>query len=105
MVPGAGITPTFTISRAILSDAVTLVRGDRFYTIDYNPKNLTNWGYSEVQYDLAVQQGCVFYKLCLRAFPHHFKANSIYAHMPMTIPDENRKIMKDLGREGDYSCT
>ena len=57
MVPGAGITPTFTISRAILSDAVTLVRGDRFYTIDYNPKNLTNWGYSEVQYDLAVQQG------------------------------------------------
>lgn len=57
MVPGVGIAPTFTISRAILSDAVALVRGDRFYTIDYNPKNLTNWGYSEVQYDLAVQQG------------------------------------------------
>ena len=32
-VLGAGITPTFTISRAILSDAVTLVRGDRFYTV------------------------------------------------------------------------
>jgi linoleate 10R-lipoxygenase len=57
MVPGVGIAPTFTISRAILSDAVALVRGDRFYTIDYNPKNLTNWGYREVQYDLAVQQG------------------------------------------------
>ena len=103
MVPGAGITPTFTISRAILSDAVTLVRGDRFYTIDYNPKNLTNWGYSEVQYDLGVQQGCVFYKLCIRAFPNHFKNDSIYAHYPMTIPNENRKIMKDLGRENDYS--
>lgn len=33
MVPGVGIAPTFTISRAILSDAVTLVRGDRFYTV------------------------------------------------------------------------
>ena len=32
MVPGVGIAPTFTISRAILSDAVALVRGDRFYT-------------------------------------------------------------------------
>lgn len=33
MVPGAGICPTYTISRAILSDAVVLVRGDRFYTV------------------------------------------------------------------------
>lgn len=32
MVPGVGIAPNYTISRAILSDAVTLVRGDRFYT-------------------------------------------------------------------------
>lgn len=43
MVPGVGIAPTFTISRAILSDAVTLVRGDRFYTTDYHPKNLTKY--------------------------------------------------------------
>ena len=33
MIPGVGIAPTFTISRAILSDAVTLVRSDRFYTV------------------------------------------------------------------------
>ena len=33
MIPGAGICPTYTISRAILSDAVALVRGDRFYTV------------------------------------------------------------------------
>ncbi len=33
MVPAVGIAPTFTISRAILSDAVVLVRGDRFYTV------------------------------------------------------------------------
>ena len=32
-VPGAGLCPGFTISKAILSDAVALVRGDRFYTV------------------------------------------------------------------------
>ncbi|GIJ87821.1 hypothetical protein Asppvi_006734 [Aspergillus pseudoviridinutans] len=103
MVPGVGIAPTYTISRAVLSDAVALVRGDRHYTIDYNPRNLTNWGYSEVRYDLSINQGCVFYKLATRAFPNWFKPDSIYAHYPMTIPSENRKIMKDLGRESHYS--
>ena len=34
-VPGSGLATTFTISRAILSDAVTLARSDRFYTVDY----------------------------------------------------------------------
>lgn len=33
MIPGVGIAPTYTISRAVLSDAVALVRGDRFYTV------------------------------------------------------------------------
>jgi linoleate 10R-lipoxygenase len=33
MIPGVGICPTHTISRAVLSDAVALVRGDRFYTV------------------------------------------------------------------------
>ncbi|KAL5334321.1 heme peroxidase [Aspergillus crustosus] len=103
MVPGVGIAPTYTISRAVLSDAVALVRGDRHYTIDYNARNLTNWGYNEVRYDLNVNQGCVFYKLATRAFPNWFKSDSIYAHYPMTIPSENKVIMKDLGREADYS--
>lgn len=33
MVPGVGIAPGYTVSRAVLSDAVALVRGDRFYTV------------------------------------------------------------------------
>ncbi|KAL4945149.1 hypothetical protein BDV06DRAFT_47700 [Aspergillus oleicola] len=103
MVPGVGIAPCYTISRAVLSDAVALVRGDRHYTTDYNARNLTNWGYNEVRYDLNINQGCVFYKLATRAFPNWFKPDSIYAHYPMTIPSENKVIMKDLGREADYS--
>lgn len=63
MVPGVGIAPTYTISRVVLSDAVVLVRSDRHYTIDYSPRHLTNWGYNDVQYDLNVNHGCVFYKL------------------------------------------
>ncbi|KAF9892006.1 hypothetical protein FE257_002970 [Aspergillus nanangensis] len=103
MVPGVGIAPTYTVSRAVLSDAVALVRGDRFYTVDYNAKNLTNWGWGEAQYDLGTNQGCVFYKLVARAFPNWYKPDSIYAHYPMTIPMENKAIMRHLGREDDYS--
>lgn len=44
MNPGSGLCVNFTTSYAILSDAVGLVRGDRFYTTDYAPRNLTNWG-------------------------------------------------------------
>lgn len=34
-VEGSGLCPGYTISRAILSDAIALVRGDRFFTIDF----------------------------------------------------------------------
>lgn len=103
MAPGSGLCTNFTISRAVLSDAVALVRGDRFYTVDYTPNNLTNWAYNEVDYDDSVDQGHVFYKLVLRAFPNHFRGDSIYAHFPMTIPEENRKIFANLGMAGTYS--
>jgi hypothetical protein len=33
MAPGSGLCPPQTIGKAILSDAVALVRGDRFYTV------------------------------------------------------------------------
>jgi linoleate 8R-lipoxygenase / 9,12-octadecadienoate 8-hydroperoxide 8R-isomerase len=33
MVPGSGLCPPQSIGKAILSDAVSLVRGDRFYTV------------------------------------------------------------------------
>lgn len=31
----------------------------------------------------------VIYKLFFRAFPNHFKSNSVYAHYPMTIPRQD----------------
>jgi linoleate 8R-lipoxygenase/9,12-octadecadienoate 8-hydroperoxide 8R-isomerase len=103
MVPASGLCASFTISRAILSDAVTLVRGDRFYTVDYTPKNLTNWGYKETMSDVATDHGHVFYKLILRAFPNHFRPDSVYAHFPLVIPSENENILTHLGISGNYS--
>jgi cytochrome P450 len=105
LVPGAGLTPPFTVSRAVLSDAVALVRGDRFYTIDYHPKQLTNWGFSLVESDTAVDHGCVFYKLFLSAFPNHFEPNSVYAHYPLTIPKEMKRVLTGLGKADQYTFT
>jgi hypothetical protein len=102
MAPGSGLCPPYTVSRAVLSDAVALVRGDRFYTHDYNPRTLTNWGYSLVDSDLGVDNGCVFYKLFLRAFPQHFKYNSVYVHYPLTIPSAMQVALKDLKKDHLY---
>ena len=101
--PGSGLCPGYTISRAVLSDAVALVRGDRFYTVDYTPKNLTNWGFTEADSDLNVDNGHVFYKLVLRALPRHFRQNSIYAHYPLVVPEENRVILGGLNTAQYYS--
>ena len=99
---GQGLSPNYTISRAVLSDAVALIRGDRFYTVDYTPNSLTNWGFQEVSSDLAVDHGHVFYKLFLRAFPNHFQPNSIYAHYPLVIPTENDVILSNLEQRDKY---
>ncbi|OTB12803.1 hypothetical protein K445DRAFT_369110 [Daldinia sp. EC12] len=102
-MPGSGLCVNVTTSRAILSDAVALVRGDRFYTTDYTPANLTNWGYNEADFDLKVDQGQVMHKLIFRAFPFHFVRNSIYAHFPFVVPKENKVIHEDLGTSELYS--
>lgn len=102
-LPGSGLCPSFTVSRAVLSDAVALVRGDRFYTTDYHPKKLTNWGYKTCDFDLDIDNGCVFYKLFARAFPDHFESDSVYAHYPLTVPSYMRTALTDLNKEDMYS--
>ncbi|KAI9776651.1 MAG: hypothetical protein M1839_009457 [Geoglossum umbratile] len=103
MVPGSGLCPGYTISRAVLSDAVALVRGDRFYTVDYTTSNLTNWGMAEVASDTSVAYGGVIYKLFLRAFPKHMSPNSVYTMFPFTIPSENRAILSSIGVADKYT--
>lgn len=100
MLPGSGLCPSYTVSRGVLSDAVALVRGDRYYTTSYTPAALTNWGYKEASSDLAIDNGCVFYKLFLRALPKNYDPSSVYVHYPMTVPDGPNGMKDILGRLG-----
>jgi hypothetical protein len=103
MAPGSGLCSGYTTSKAILSDAVALVRGDRFYTVDSSPANLTAFGFKEIASDPSVGGGVVIHKLLMRAFPGWYQGNSVYAPFPLTVPEENRAILKGMGKEKDYS--
>lgn len=103
MSPGNGLCASWTTSRAILADAVALVRGDRFYTVDYTPNNLTNWGFQRASSDQNINYGGVMYKLVLNAFPNHIQKNSIYAHYPLVNPGENEVLQTTLGHHDKYS--
>ena len=102
-LPGSGLCPSFTTSRGVLSDAVALVRGDRFYTTAYTPALLTNWGYKEANFDLELDNGCVFYKLFLRALPNSFDPTSVYVHYPLTIPSHMEHALKNLNKDHLYN--
>lgn len=56
-----------------------------------------------MNYDVNVDQGHVFYKLILRAFPNHIQPDSVYAHFPLVVPPKNRTILAKLGLDGKYS--
>lgn len=90
--PGAGLCPGYTLSRAILSDAVCLTRGDRFMTTDFTPQNLTAWGYNDCQFDVNDgSYGGMLTKLLFRTLPDCYPAGSVYAHFPFLVPKRMRK--------------
>ncbi|KAK0335375.1 hypothetical protein LTR59_009053 [Friedmanniomyces endolithicus] len=96
--PGSGLCPGFTVSRGVLSDAVALVRGDRFFTTNYTPASLTNWGYQECSSDVNIDNG--------RALPNNYDPASVYAHYPMTVPhgtDGMAEVLKKLGKAHRYT--
>ncbi|RMZ75993.1 hypothetical protein DV738_g5153, partial [Chaetothyriales sp. CBS 135597] len=101
--PGSGLCLGFTTSRAILADAVALSRGDRFYTVDFTPASLTNWGFNQIKSDRDVAQGHCIYNLLMNALPNYYQGNSVYAMFPFTVPQENLLIHKKLGIQQDYS--
>ncbi|KAI1917442.1 hypothetical protein LOZ39_000434 [Ophidiomyces ophidiicola] len=100
--PGSGLCPGFTISTAILFDAVALVRGDRFYTVDYSPENLTSFGFNTANSSFEAAKGGVMYKLLMRAFPGWYRPNSVYAQFPFTTPGRNQEVFAKYGRAGQY---
>lgn len=87
----------FTISRAILSDAIALTRGDRFFTHDYTPHNLTAWGFADCQRDSnAFGFGSTLGRLFLRTLPNNFSENSVYTFFPLMTPDSMKTHLTEL---------
>ncbi|KAI9454114.1 heme peroxidase [Russula earlei] len=90
--PGAGLCPGYTISRAILADAVALTRGDRFLTVDFTPQNLTTWGFDDCQANTSDgSYGGMLTKLLFRHLPDHYPVSSTYAHFPFLVPEKMRE--------------
>ncbi|KAF8901487.1 heme peroxidase [Gymnopilus junonius] len=80
VVDGLRFACGYTTTRAVLGDAISLVRGDRFYTSDMTPANLTTWGYLDCQRDMNNGgMGGQIPKLLMRALPRHFPWNSVYS--------------------------
>jgi len=103
VVDGAGLCPGYTISRAILADAVALTRGDRFLTSDYTPQNLTIWGFQDCQRDINNGAfGGVLSKILMRGLPEHYTFNSVYALFPFLIPSRIQKHLTDMGIADQY---
>ncbi|KAM7183246.1 hem peroxidase [Naviculisporaceae sp. PSN 640] len=100
---GCGICPTYSLGRAVLSDAVTLVRSDRFNTLDYTVSNLTAWGYNEVQFDPKTLGGSMAYKLIQRGLPGWFPYNNISVMQPFYTKKGNEKIARNLGTIDQYT--
>lgn len=103
IMDGAGLCPGYTISRAILSDAIALTRGDRFFTHDFSPQNLTAWGFADCQRDPnAFGFGSTLGRLILRTLPHDYTRNSVYAFFPMMVPGAMKTHLSNLNRLDDY---
>ncbi|KAG8682213.1 hypothetical protein FRC11_000118, partial [Ceratobasidium sp. 423] len=103
VVPGAGLCPGYTISRAILSDAICLTRGDRYLTTDWTTNNLTCWGFDDATRDTENPSfGGMLGKLFYRTLPGQFPENSIYLWFPLMTPDAMKTNFTKLGIAGDY---
>ncbi|KAJ4351877.1 uncharacterized protein N0V89_007221 [Didymosphaeria variabile] len=93
-MPGSGVCPGQTTGRGILDDAVSLVRGDRFLSYDFNSTTLTHWGAAKLQEPAAGSYGGVLPKLILNGLPGAFSGTSSYALLPFYTPDAAREILK-----------
>lgn len=71
--PGLWLPAGYTMMKAVLSDAIALVRGDRFYTSSFSPSTLTAWGYQDTKRDPNNGGlGGAFPKLLTRHLPRHY---------------------------------
>ncbi|KAH7335744.1 heme peroxidase [Rhizoctonia solani] len=100
--PGSGLCAGYTQTRGILSDAIALVRGDRYFTHDFTPANLTSWGIDDVQREENPGFGAYLPKLLQRALSNHYPQKSVFTWFPFFTPTQSRIVLKDRGLEDKY---
>lgn len=94
---GAGLCPGYTISRAILSDAVALVRGDRFYTDSATADALTDWGLNDCQPDPRDgSYGGMLQRMIINNLPNQYAYNDVALLFPFMVPNTIYKILADI---------
>jgi cytochrome P450 len=94
-IPGSGVCPGQTTGRGILDDAVSLVRGDRFLSFDFNSNTLTQWGAALLKEGVAPgAYGGVLPKLLFQGLPGSWTGTSPYVLLPFYTPDAAKGILK-----------
>lgn len=95
---GAGLCPNYTISRAILSDAVSLVRGDRFYTDSATADTMTDWGLKDCHPDPQDgSYGGMMQRLIINNLPNQYEFNDVALLFPFMVPEKIYSILSSLG--------
>ncbi|KAF7321225.1 Heme peroxidase [Mycena chlorophos] len=101
---GVRLSSGYTLMRAILSDAIALIRGDRYYTTDFTPWNLTSWGYEDCQRDLNNGGlGGQLPKLLARHLPLYYPSNSVFTTYPFFTPQHMKQSLTSQGIAAQYS--
>ncbi|KAJ6487073.1 heme peroxidase [Mycena vitilis] len=102
--PGLRFASGYTMMRAVLGDAIALVRGDRFYTTDFTPANLTTWGYQDCERDPNNGGfGGEMPKLLSRHLPRHYPYNSVYTTFPFFTPTKMKQSLTTQGIAANYT--
>ncbi|KAG8900205.1 hypothetical protein FRC00_013926, partial [Tulasnella sp. 408] len=101
-IPGAGLC--YTTSRAILADAVALVRGDRYLTTDYTAANLTSWGINDAKRNPKNPAfGGMLPGLFMRTLPNHYDPKSVYTQFPLMTPRSMKTYLSNINLAHKYS--
>ncbi|KAJ6607611.1 heme peroxidase [Mycena sp. CBHHK59/15] len=102
--PGLRFASGYTMMRAVLGDAIALVRGDRFYTTDFTPANLTTWGYQDCEREPHNGGlGGEMPKLLMRHLPRHYPFNSVYGCFPFFTPQKMKTSLTTQGIAANYT--
>jgi linoleate 10R-lipoxygenase len=84
--------------------ALEQLQGDRFFTADYTPYNLTSWGFADCQRDFQGPGfGSMLGRLLLRTLPNNYSDNSVYTWFPLMTPDSMETNLHNLKKLNEYT--